>query len=423
MTRARIATHLSLDRFAEIMGINPMHFAGAAGSAVFPAGGGCQDVWPQHSWQHVDVVSREDIAEAIHDAEEDIRRVLRRPVAPEFVVDTQSYPVRHRQNGRGYYQTKIATLWRDIQAVGRRGVTLLEDDAPVVRTDADGDGYAETMTVTVLAADLPTGFNLRSVRVYFPGEGAFPEWEVRPVKRALNGSGDLVITFKSWLLFDPALWEKYPTTTPFGPIDADDNANYLDVVDLYIEGIEPLSAAASFGWHGVPTCGTCGGAGCGNCAGTSQDACLTIADQRLGLVIPSPVVWNEDTEVFDSASWAIASANPSQLTMYYQCGLVDDRYTLGLTDDPLSQYMAQTITWLAAARLEGPPCSCGVTLEEFNNLRHDMALVDRSRGVFFSVLAPDMITNPFGTRRGEVRAWDRISRVMAELASLSGGAL
>lgn len=425
MARARIATHLSLDRYAGIMGINPVHFAGAAGNTVWPFTGSCGDIWPQHSWQHIDVVSREDVAEAIHDAEEDIRRVLRRPVAPEYVVDIQPLTPLPGRNGRYGLSAPpaITTMWRDIQAVGRRGLTLLAGGADVVRTDGDGDTYAETMTVVILAEDLPTSLDLSAVKVYFPDKDGLPEWEIRPVTKRLI-DGDLVITFSSWLLFDPVLWERSPSLSlPFGPIDADDTDSYLDAVDVYTEGVSTTLPAAAFNWRGRAACGACDSVGCAECQPSTQAGCVTTVNSRLGILKANPAIWNEDDEVFQSAGWAVSSYMPDEVTLYYKTGMVDDRYALGLTDDPLSQYLAQAIAWLATARLEAPPCSCGVALKEFQSLQHDMAVVDRSRGVFFSVLAPDMITNPFGTRRGEVRAWDRVSRVMAELSSMVGGVL
>ncbi len=47
-------TLLSLPRFARMVGIAPLHFAGATASslnpAVFPTGSSCGDVWPRYDW-------------------------------------------------------------------------------------------------------------------------------------------------------------------------------------------------------------------------------------------------------------------------------------------------------------------------------------------------------------------------------------
>ena len=73
MSRATTPTLLSLDRYAQIMSLNPAHFSGAAGATFWPEITSCDDVWPQYSWQHqYEFVSREELAIAISEAEGDI---------------------------------------------------------------------------------------------------------------------------------------------------------------------------------------------------------------------------------------------------------------------------------------------------------------------------------------------------------------
>jgi hypothetical protein len=74
--------------------------------------------------------------------------------------------------------------------------------------------------------------------------------------------------------------------------------------------------------------------------------------------------------------------------------------------------MAQAIAWLAVARLEAPPCGCGRVTEQFNTLRKDLSTIDRSITTAISIREGDLVTNPFGTREGEYRAWNRVSKLM-----------
>ena len=53
MSRAETCTLLSLDRFAKMFGINPVHFSGAGGSDIFPLKDGCSDVWFQRSYMKI----------------------------------------------------------------------------------------------------------------------------------------------------------------------------------------------------------------------------------------------------------------------------------------------------------------------------------------------------------------------------------
>ena len=144
MTRASIPTLLSTDRWARILGLNPVHFSGAVGSIIWPDNGACEDIWPQHSWQTShELVGREDVNIAIASAEEDIKRVLSYSAAPTWETEEShswlSLPS----------SAVVQTQYGKVIAGGQRGSTLIAASQPVVRSDPDGDSWAELATVTV----------------------------------------------------------------------------------------------------------------------------------------------------------------------------------------------------------------------------------------------------------------------------------
>jgi len=97
MARAGTATLLALDEYARIMGISLPHFNSAILSTKFPIGGRCSDVWWQYAWQDSDKASREELAEAIYGAEQDIKAYLGYSVAPVWeTAERHSYPRFHR---------------------------------------------------------------------------------------------------------------------------------------------------------------------------------------------------------------------------------------------------------------------------------------------------------------------------------------
>lgn len=75
MAVAKEPTLLALDRFAEILGINPAHFNQGASTTVMPMLTNCPDIYYQFAWQRADCVSREEIARGIRQAEEEIADV------------------------------------------------------------------------------------------------------------------------------------------------------------------------------------------------------------------------------------------------------------------------------------------------------------------------------------------------------------
>lgn len=426
MARASIRTHLSLQKFAKIFGINPVHFAGGQGASIWP-GEGCGDVWPQHSWQRMDIISREDVAQAIHDAEEDIKRVLGFPVAPEFVVSEQHpWPKFYDHaywggpvTASGMKNKTVSARWGHVVDVGRRGTTLIDAAAAVVYSDPDGDGFDELATITAST----TVTDACEVKMYVAGKSADPAWEIRPVKTKTISGGTVTITLDSWLLLDPALWETFPTTGGFTAIDIEDTESYLTTVDLYREYTNKSSALSQFAWETgpQPSCSLCNGAGCTSCTLTTQDGCLVIRGSNAGTLTPLPATYADSTW---TPTYFSLDREPDYVNIWYQAGYRSEEYLAGRTCDPLSDYLAQAIAWLTVARLETQPCGCGHVAAQFKALRRDLAEIERSVGTSFaSIRTTDTISNPFGSKDGEVRAWNRVSRLMANEQNWKGGAL
>ena len=93
---------------------------------------------------------------------------------------------------------------------------------------------------------------------------------------------------------------------------------------------------------------------------------------------------------------------------WYYAGLIADAYLAESSHDPLSNYWAQAIAWLATARLERPPCACSNTGTLFNKWSKDLATIGEGAG---HLLSDRLLDNPFGTRQGEIMAWNRVSRL------------
>lgn len=171
MTRASTPTLLSLDRWARILGFNPVHFAGAVGSSIWPANGSCEEVWPQHSWQTTsDIIGREEVAAEIYIAEQDIKRAL--GCSPGLTWETEEA---HAWNPINYPNRFTITElgFGEVVAQGQRATSVIEDGAATVFSDPDGDGWDERVTITVATSVT----DKRQVKVYFAGHGGDPAWE------------------------------------------------------------------------------------------------------------------------------------------------------------------------------------------------------------------------------------------------------
>lgn len=422
MARASTPTLLSLDYWAKIMGVTPIHFGQAVTSSltpqIFPLIGTCQDVWYQYAWQNPDQVSREDLARAIYDAEQDISRQLGYLPGPQWIANEMHKYPRHynRQvygngsNVRAQFKSLKAKHGKFILA-GRRGTTLISNET-VAYTDPDGDGFSELATITATT----TLTDECEIKLYFAGKAAAQEWEIRPVKTKVIAAGVVTFTVDSWLLIDPDLWETFPTSTTENPkVDISGTGNFETTVDVYREFTDITTNSAQFFWERQPPtsgldgviCGACGGVGCEACSLITQDGCIHVRDVDAGLVVPAAADYDSTNAIWNRVAWA-ECREPDQVKIWYYAGELDERFLRDETCQPLSDYWAHAIAWLATARLDRNFCNCGVQTDFMETLREDM-LITSSGNTSRTVLL-DIVSNPFGSRRGEVMAWQRVSK-------------
>lgn len=419
MSRADTPTLLSLDRYARIMGINPVHFNGAVGTAtIFPLRGGCSDVWFQRSYQASDRVSREDLAAAIASAEEDIATYLGYWPAPVWISrEMHPYPRHHRPdifdrglNTRGDAKS-VQLRWGRFLAAGRRHAGFVGQATvagmTLVWSDPDGDMFDERATIT-LPTTL-TSLSRQQIKVYFDGHST-PEWEVRPPRSVAIAAGVLTIEFDFWQLIDPALQDFYPVASP-AALDIDVATNYVDVLDVYREYTDFSQHSAEFYWEPrteVWSCQSCAGAGCSACQTTVQCGCLHVRDVPLGIAVPVPAVWDPAAGSYTATAYTLCYP-PDQVKVWYQAGDMSEGFLSSRDLDPLGRGWAEMIAYMATARLERKFCSCGNLSALQGELRVDMARSDREGPSFF--LSDAESENPFGTHKGEILAWRRLQKL------------
>lgn len=417
MARASAVTLLSLDDFAKVMGINPAHFNGAANSNVTPVvDNACNDIWPQYSWQAGDRVSREDIAQEIANTEQDIADYIKYFPAPMWIAqENHPYPRHHRPDVisvggydvRGYHKS-VNTKYGYIIAPGQRAVTDL-GDSNVTLSDADKDTYKETATVSIAT----TLTDECEIKVYFSGHGGEQEWEIRPARTKAISGGIFTATFWAWQLIDPKLWEALPTVEGFAAIDWTDSDNIVDSVEIYREYNDTTATTAEFywepktiplNWQSALNCG-CGGVGCEACTLTTQTGCLHIRDAESGIAVPEPASYSSG--VWGATSWSVCR-DPDFVKIWYYAGYWSDRKRRSEVCEPLSRWWHQIIAYMATARLERPFCSCHNLTALAQWLREDLSMI----GETVSYATPEeILSNPFGTKRGEVMAWSKLSKL------------
>lgn len=418
MSRASTPTLLSIDRYARILGINPVHFNGAAGTDLFPLRGSCSDVWWQHSYIGSDRVAREDLALAIANAEEDIAKVIGYWPAPKWMAgEMHMFPRHYRQEiFDGGWQPRgddksLKLGWGRFISPGRRYTGLISEASiaagTLVWSDPDGDTFDERATITLPTTLTDT--SRQQVKVYHDGHTE-QEWEIRDPRSITIVAGVLTIEFDFWQLIDPAQQDRYPSDTNTA-LNIATPTIYVDTVDVYREYTDYSQHSAEFFWEprmvAFP-CTSCGGSGCLACTTAVQCGCLHVRDVMLGIGVPEPATWDAT-----SGAWAGATYDqcmpPDQVKVWYYAGELSDRYLRRLDLDPLSRWWAETIAWLATARLERNFCACSNLTALANELRADMSRTDANGPSWF--MTEKQADNPFGTRKGEMWAWRRVSKL------------
>jgi len=401
---------LPLEEWRAFLGYHPFHFWGLSNDSIAPSSS-CNTIVHEHAWQSADAVGRAEIREAIQTAEEMMRKHLKYSPAPHYVIETISFP-RYpdgRFEARGYGEADgrgmtVRLKEGQVQAVGTETLTLIASPA-VVYTDRDGDGIDDTFSLvfptTVTDPD--------EIAVYFAAadrldsQPAGERWRINPVSVAISG-GSCTVIGRSWLLVKPIRYEGVATDD----IDPDESTNFAASLDVYRRytsaGTEYDTAQAVLIWEtrpypewavlpsASPTVST-------DAAGEAYAlARCGIRDAANGIVTVGESVYDAAT-----GTWALAR------NFGYYCRPPDRvivRYLAGwpMEKGRVSLRFREPIIALAAAELTRPICACDSANRKLYDYQFDLS---RSAGVNDEQYATsqDVLTNPFGTRRGHVRAW------------------
>ena len=427
-------THLSLPRYARIMGVNPVHFAGGAGASIWPVIPNCNDIWPRYAWQDIHRASHEELAYQIQIAEADVARVLAYQVAPTWI---ENEPIRYprfyrpdtvRTNMRNvrdqYVSTKLA--WGKFIQGGIRAISKIASPSVAaleITFSAEANaGFYDTATIILTDDDLD-GLDVNEVKLYFYDTTADPRWEIRPCRSKSISGTTLTAVLDIWLLIDPDLVSMPPTDVDFAGLDLQsDTTNYVTQIDVYREYNDYTEASAILYWEQQPagygSCVICGGIGCPACHFTTQNGCIHVRDTNTGIVAITPACYDATEAQWEIAAQSIAR-DPDQLSVYYYAGEQGADWLRGRSHDPLGQYLAQIIAWIATARLDRPYCACGSIYSYAESLRDDLA--EYRKGSTTRFTPESILTNPFGTRKGEVMAWQRVNQLLDNVRG--GGAV
>lgn len=399
MARAETVTWLPLDEWAQIIGINPLHWNGLD-SNLFQ-NNVCGEIFFQYDWQHSDRIGRETIARAIREAELEMAAEAGFNLMPDWTTEERlPYPQPAIPGVYNMYGTNPKGQLNSLElrkgyviSGGVRAKSAISLGAAVVRSDADGDGYAETCTVTV-----PTSVtDSNEIHIYYPGKSSADSWEIRPINVTLSG-GNAIITFKAWQITAANQMDRLNAS----PLDAENAANYETAVDIY-RVYNDESTQLQFMWEnggGLDCCGTCQA-----CQFSTQAGCFHLREHRIGLIVPAPASWDSSISQFTTQEWTACRA-PDQIRAWYYSGWRGQ----GL-DRPkvtLDPYWKNAIAYFAASKFDRAVCGCSNVSNFIDKWRRDASFSSQEEGGF--TVTPEMMANKLGTTMGALYAYKQIHR-------------
>lgn len=419
MARASTPTLLPLDRWAQVLGHDPLSFNQVITAAKPQTI--CAAPWKQYAWQESGQVSREDVAAVIAEAERMIAAQVGYSLLPTWEVDERRQTVQPGIAGLLNLSGRNLAGFRNIIQLDRghylsggiEAKTLIDGSAAIVYSDGDGDGYEETATIAVNTAVTDPC----EIAVYYPGESGADAWEVRPLRSVAIAGG--VATIRVWRhqLVLPELMEALVPEA----VDGDNDANFLSAVDVYRHWNDPQQQV-QFLWSPLPYFGgcSCGDSACASCTAYSQYGCLLAQNERLGIVHYGPAAWDAATSSFLSRSYSVPR-QPDRVRLWYYAGYQDTRRDCPRLE--MEPTFERAVAYLSLALLDRELCGCNNLEALAAHYREDLALSASTpaESRSYSLGTRALLDNPFGTTRGAIYAWQRTNaegRTLGRAAAL-----
>lgn len=390
MARAETVTLLSIDEWAQIMGISPWEINQIGAGFPVAKTSQCDRVFFEYAWQR-DYLSREELRQAIAEAEYLLAEQLGYWPAPKYVFDEHvSYPRPHEraQYGRGATWRgnwkAVQLRWGKFIGGGSFTRTSIGDTVNLVLSDPDGDGVNELFTCSIAT----TATDPDEIGVYFRAADRLnnaigEQWRIRPVSVSISG-GIATVTGHSALLVQPSL------TTGVDPqtLDVAAAATYVEQVSVYrvyrdTTNTDANPAQGVAVWDVPEDCTT------PDCQIQVKSVCL---QERL----------SETGQVY--ASYGAQSGWPYS----WEADRLQVNYLAGerLVNNRMESEHARIVAHLATALLEREKCGCDRSNRIIDHWRRMVGRGDDKR----QFTQAEIDSNPFGEPRvGALWAWKRVN--------------
>lgn len=386
---------LSLYRFAQLMGLHPLHFMqvdAPIGSAESRA---CIEPIFQYPWQNSDGVSRSELREIIDDAEHELADYLGYWPMPRWTADqiVQTDLLNNKYTGlydaRGDRFSVYLPQGGHFISGGRQAKTLIQANSAIVYSDSDSDGYFETATIGPIAT---TVTDPEEIALYYPNTNAAEEWQIEPITVVISG-GMVTITCRREQLVLQSLLESLDAQA----VEGMNNDFFLTACDVYRKYNDP-----SVQVHMVTRGSGCCTEGCESCSISIQTGCITGKDRRIGIVALSPADWDTDDLVFNNV---LLCRRPDYVRVWYRSGYRD----MGLAEPNINMahQFELAVARLAISKIDRNICSCRTVadIQARWNTDYRRRASTQAQANSYQLSRHEMENAPFGTTVAGMAVW------------------
>lgn len=391
---SKTQTLLSLFEWAEFIGINPYFMAqiGQPREDIAKMLGACQTVFLQSGHYNAENLGRDEIAEAIAQAEAMMRGFLGIPAAPLAVTQTVLYPrPANLEYGQLWYQASgrlkpIKLQDGKIISTGSYTDTLVEAEATPVFDNPYSDAFDTRFTITTTVA---AGTTADEIHCYYSTNDRIgldlDQSEIKPVKVSISGNTATITGHKTCLV-PPALML---TITP-QPLDATDASTFVTEVDVYRRTID-LSDSGLLIWEHIADCEN------PPCSHAISAGCFAALDTEGGWVVPVPAEYDdaqlEFSRLYPAEYWA-----PDSVQVNYIAGF-------GRQNNRMRPQLARAIAQLACTLLPTKAMGC----ERADQRMHWFRMQAGEEGFLANDIMVNAAARHFGSiMRGAVLAYQAV---------------
>lgn len=412
------------------IGYHPLHFWQIKDDDVAPVTSSCNALVYQYAWQNTGQLGRSEIAKYIATAEARLFEHLHYHVGRHF-VDSRELQYPFPRTGGHEFKAHIGGRGRwlnvrldegYIRNLGVETYTAVETGSTVTYSDEDDDGIDETFTVTAST----TLTDADQIGVYFAsgdrlnGEGVSEKWRVAPVDVTISG-GTVTIKGKRWQLVKPIKYEGFST----GALEATTDSNFVTTLDIYRRWCDPDgntndTCQALLIWETEPYprwAISCLDTDTVSYTTNAQDPAAVaygiaragIRDSRLGEITVGRAVYDSDEDEWKGTDWGTCR-QPDRVIVRYEAGARLPTVESTLSRTSVDGRWDEIVTRLAAAEMTRRICACDIANQELYRWQFDLARAAGANDEQYRI-SDRHLSNPLGTKAGQVYAWERVQHL------------